>query len=561
MEGLIGRAHPVERLRAEVARAAANHGGLVLVTGEAGIGKSTLVGAAADEARRQGALVLNGACWDSGSAPGYWPWTQVVRAVRRHATPAEWGHTPQELSVLLGEAEPAEGAEEFQLFDAVTTALVTLSQRQPVVVVLEDLHWADAASLRLLEFAAQHTWFERLLLVGTYRDVEVEHPGHPLGPRILPLLAKATTVTLTGLDPREVGELMARTAGLDPDPGQIAEVHHRTGGNPFFVEQTARLWGSGGSVTAVAPGVQEVVRRRLLLLPAPVIELLTLAAVLGRQFHRQVLAVCAAMPVPQVDRMLDQAATARLVTIGGAGMFSFAHDLVRETLYGSADAPALHAQVVNELDRAPTLAGRVLPADLARHAHLAGPGLGNARRVQVIRDAATDATCRMALEECRGHLRRALDLVEDPRTRFLIVCDLGNALRNSARDHEQMWRTYETAASLARELGDPETLARAGLTVHRAPADPAHQDLARGLLADAYAALLGADPAELPEERLVDELTGHIASLARSGDDDDALSFSLWARHETIWGLGSATERVALTDEMMAVARRRSDPD
>jgi hypothetical protein len=563
MEGLIGRAHPAERLRAEVERAVASHGGLVLVTGEAGIGKSTLVAAMADEARGQGALVLNGACWDSDSAPGYWPWTQVIRAVRRHATPVEWERAPQALSVLLGEAE-AEAvmeADEFQLYDAVTTVLVTLSQSRPVVVVLEDLHWADPASLRLLEFAAQHTWFERLLLVGTYRDVEVEHPGHPLGPRILPLVAKATTITLTGLDPQEVGELMARTSGLDPDPGQIAEVHHRTGGNPFFVEQTARLWGSGGSVTAVAPGVQEALRRRLSLLPAPVVELLTLAAVLGRQFHRQVLAVCAAMPVPQVDRMIEQAVATRLVTVRGAGAFSFAHDLVRETLYDSADAPHLHAQVVQELDKAPSLAGKVLPADLARHAYLAGPSLNNARRIQVIRDAATDASCRMAIEECVGHLRRALDLVEDPRTRFLIMCDLGNSLRHFEKNHDEMWEVYEQAAAQARELDDPELLARAGLTLHPAPGGPAQKALARSLLVDAYTALLGSDPAALSEDRLADELTRHLASLARSGNDDDSLSFSLWARHETIWGLGSATERVLLTDELMAVARRRGDPD
>jgi hypothetical protein len=103
------------------------------------------------------------------------------------------------------------------LYDDVTTALVTVSGSCPVVVVLDDLHWADAASLRLLEFAARHTWFERLLLVGTYRDVEVDVPGHPLQPLILPLVAKATTVTLTGLELHDVAALISRTAGSEPD--------------------------------------------------------------------------------------------------------------------------------------------------------------------------------------------------------------------------------------------------------------------------------------------------------------------------------------------------------
>src|ERR687896_258325 len=200
------------------------------------------------------------------------------------------------LSVLLGEAQSTEAVDGFQLYDAVMTALVSVSQRTPVVVVLEDLHWADTASLKLLEFAAQHTWFERLLLVGTYRDVEVESAaGHPLQSLIMPLLVKATTVTLTGLSRDQVGTLMARTVGSAPDDDLVAEVHRRTGGNPFFVEQTARLWSADGAAGAVAPGVRDAVRRRLALLPGPVVELLGAAAVLGQEFDPQVLAASAAV--------------------------------------------------------------------------------------------------------------------------------------------------------------------------------------------------------------------------------------------------------------------------
>ncbi|MGH3241066.1 MAG: ATP-binding protein, partial [Spirillospora sp.] len=279
---LIGRDHPAGVLRAEIGRAADSHGGLVLIAGEAGIGKTALVTEAVEEARRQGALVLSGSCWDSDGAPGYWPWVQVIRSLRRAATPEEWAEvesaTAGGLSVLLGESGTGDPAEGFRLYDAVTTALVSVSQCRPVVVVLDDLHWADSASLQLLEFAAQHTWFERLLLVGTYRDVEVEWAEHPLRSRMLTLVAKAATVTLTGLDREAVGALMSRTAGRDPDDGLVAEVHRRTGGNPFFVEQTARLWRSGGSVTAIAPGVREALRRRLSLLPAAVARLLADAA-------------------------------------------------------------------------------------------------------------------------------------------------------------------------------------------------------------------------------------------------------------------------------------------
>lgn len=268
---LFGRDHPAGVLRSEIARATDSHGGLVLVTGEAGIGKSTLVTDAAHEARRRGALVVGGSCWDSDNTPGYWPWVQILRGLRRSATAAEWAAAQEasdgRLAVLLGDpvrvamggtdgpgpstlpgaapgaagapgsdgahggepgteagtsppgGGPPEGAEAFGLFDAVTTALVTVSQSRPLVVVLDDLHSSDPASLRLLEFAAQHAWFERLLLIGTYRDVEVDAPGHPLQQLILPLVSRAaTTLTLTGLGRDEVGALMTVTTGREPSP-------------------------------------------------------------------------------------------------------------------------------------------------------------------------------------------------------------------------------------------------------------------------------------------------------------------------------------------------------
>jgi hypothetical protein len=141
--GLIGRDHPAGVLRAEIGRAVDSHGGLVLVTGEAGIGKTTLVTDAMEVAREQGALVLSGSCWDSSAAPGLWPWVQVIRALRRQATAGEWAAAEEaasgQLTVLLGESgDPVDG---FGMYDAVTSALVAVSQRRPVLVVVDDLHW------------------------------------------------------------------------------------------------------------------------------------------------------------------------------------------------------------------------------------------------------------------------------------------------------------------------------------------------------------------------------------------------------------------------------------
>ncbi|MFF0257636.1 ATP-binding protein [Streptomyces microflavus] len=623
---LFGRDHPAGVLRSEIVRATDSHGGLVLVTGEAGIGKTTLVTDAAHEARRRGALVVGGSCWDSDSTPGYWPWVQVLRGLRRSATAAEWTAAQEaadgRLGILLGDpandgtaAGPsagdadgdgasgasADGAEAFGLYDAVTTALVTVSQSRPLVVVLDDLHSADPASLRLLEFAAQHAWFERLLLIGTYRDVEVEAPGHPLQQLILPLVSRASaTLTLTGLGRDEVGALMAVTTGREPAPQLVDEVHRRTGGNPFFVEQTARLWHSGSPVSTIPPGVREAVRQRLSLLPDAVVSLLTAAAVLGREFRRQVLAVVHGSPVPQVERLLESAIVARVVVPRPSGSYAFAHDLLRETLYaslGDADTRRRHAAAVRALDAHGGLGDAVRPGDLARHAHLAGEELERDRRIDLLLAAARDASGRLADEEAIGHYRRALALasgeagsesagipggtdevaagmpggtgeaspgrvaVPDRRRTALICLDLGEQLRHSGETAEGD-RLLDRAVDLARELDDPALLARVAITLYRRGTLGGGGAFMVTFLGEAHRKVTGKDGQDsLSADRLAQELAIHIMALARSGSDDEALAFSLWARHDSVWGLGSAVERLGLTDEMAVVGRRTQNLD
>jgi hypothetical protein len=563
---LIGRDHPAGVLRAELSRAASSHGGLVLVTGEAGIGKTTLVTGVVEEARRSGALVLSGACWDSESAPGYWPWTQVIRALRRTASPEEWATAEEAagtgLAVLLGESRPGQVAEGFPLFDAVASGLVAVSHRRPVVVVLDDLHWADAGSLKLLAFAAQHTWFERLLMVGTYRDTEVEVASHPARPLLLPLATRATVVSLTGLGRDDVADLMARTVGRRPDDAMAAEVHRRTGGNPFFVEQTARLWHAGGAVTAIAPGIRDALLRRLSLLPRPVSEVLTVAAVLGREFHHEVLAAIIEAPVRQADRLLDQAVTARLVVTLGAGRFAFVHDLVRETLYGQldvAEARRRHAAVVRAIDGAPDVWPLVVPADLAGHAYLSGDELPADRVIDLLLAARRDAGSRMAFEERLAHQRRAHERAGSaaPHRRIAIALELADALNHWGEATEAA-RVTEQAVAVAREAGDPHLLARVALAVYRSRGLGPPPPLAVDLLGEVHRVLTGDDLVTSPGG-FVPELTLRVSEAARRSGDDDTLAFALWARHDAVEPLGSAPERVEITTELMDVARRLSD--
>ncbi|HET6833056.1 MAG TPA: AAA family ATPase [Acidimicrobiales bacterium] len=589
---LIGRDRPAGTLQAEISRTIDSHGDLVLIAGEAGIGKTALVVAAMEEARRRDVLVLSAACWERGGAPGYWPWVQVVRNLERTALPQEWhgarAAAGDALSFLLGEASEAPrpaGSETggFRLYDAVTTLLVTASRSRAVVVVLEDLHWADPASVKLLDFVVRHSWFERLLVVGTYRDDEVEAAGHPLAPLILPLAAHARTIELAGLDRASVGLLMARTAARAPDEELAAEVHRRTGGNPLFVEQMARLWHGGTSIAGIAPVIRDAIERRLAHLPPGVVKVLTSAAVLGTEFDPLVLAACVGESVTEVNALLRQAITARLVVSVDDRRFSFAHELVRETLYGSlddAELRRLHAAVVRAIARSPDLRSRLVPADRANHARLAIPDVDAADALVLVIDAARDASRRLASEEAARHYGHALELVPEdaPRRRAAIALDLG-VEQQRAGELEQARQTFEKVVAVAQNLNDPALLARAALGLHGLGIGRRERGNHQiDLIDEARTRLIGDDPApgsglalrllaaasrarthHTPVDPAALELSARAVDLARRSGDDEALGSSLLARHDAIWEPGTAKERAALADEMTAAARRRAD--
>ncbi|HEX8927735.1 MAG TPA: AAA family ATPase, partial [Actinomycetota bacterium] len=245
--GLIGRREVLAVLRAAVEDAAAGRGRVVLLTGEPGIGKTAVAAGAAQAARQVGALVLWAACWQDEGTPGYWPWVQVARRLPSAAAAAGGGRSPALARLLHGAAapEPSElpseaspEAARFQLFDELTSALLAAAEARPVVVVLDDLQWADGASLLLLGFLARRLRDARLLVIGSCRDAELE-PGDRAASLLEAVAAAGTVLPLAPLTAGEVEAMMAGVLGEPPAPGLAAEVHRRSGGNPFFVQELA----------------------------------------------------------------------------------------------------------------------------------------------------------------------------------------------------------------------------------------------------------------------------------------------------------------------------------
>ncbi len=593
-ELIVGRERPLATLRDACQRADKRRGALVLVAGEPGIGKTALLAAAAGDAASAGALVVSGECWDGDGVPGYWPWIQVVRGVARAVEPDEWDRlrlaAGDALGRLLGEPGRAPtdvrfDEKGFALFDAVTTLLVEVSRTRPLVVMIDDLHWADGASVRMLEFVARHTALQAVLLVAAYRDVELDDDRHPLQAAVRALHANATIVALGGLDIGAVRSLVESAGFVGADASAIAEIHRRTGGNPFFIEQTARLWDSTGSIGGVAPGVRDAVERRLARQPSACVELLSTAALLGAEFGIGLLAAATDLDVAEASRRLQPAMTAHLLAAGDGATLRFVHDLVRETLRGwldESDRRKRHAAVSRAMERSPALTEGVSAALIALHAYLAVPDVEPTVAVGHLVAAANDASGRLAFEEACGHLRRALVLIPaGGPERVAVALQLG-AEQRRAGELEEARATFGAVLDDARVDGDAEAFARAALGLHGlghhliresasavALVDEARSMLTettnpvdRPLLARLLAAGSQARTHRLDGDRAEGErLSAEAVELARGSGDDEALFSSLFAHHDAIWRPGTAPSRLALAEEMTTVAGRLSDSE
>ena len=387
---------------------------VALIEGEPGIGKTRLAEEVAAEATRRGALVLWGRSFEGGAAPALWPWLPPLRALVALLP----GPPAPELTTLLSPAAVPGGGPmaaqpaRFALAEAVADLLAGSAATRPVVLVLDDLQWADVESLELLTSMVGRLADAPLLIVGTVRELEVGRNDTVVSTLAgLTRSTRARRLQLRGLARDATDALVDQTTGGALDRGAAAAIHARAEGNPFFATELARLVASGEGLPAgdVPSGVRDVVRRRLALLPAPTAELLTVAAVIGRDVDLGLLARASGRDLDGCLDDLEPAILHRLLVAGEQpGVYRFAHALVREVVIddiSSLRRARLHLRVADALDDIDDNA-----EILAEHLWQAVPiGVGT-RAAGALERAARVAVRRLSYASAQDLLERAVQL-------------------------------------------------------------------------------------------------------------------------------------------------------
>lgn len=604
----VGRAAELEKLRTLMPRAEGEGRRVALLAGESGAGKSRLTREFAAEAAAEGVLVLCGAC-DAAVRTPYRPFVEALDQLVRVTDPAELGAAlgtgGGELTRLLpdlpsrvGELpEPVEAdpdTERHRLHTAVADLLENVSRGRPVLVVLEDGHWADAPSLLMLRHLARSAGSGRLLLLATFRDTEADVPAGLA--ETLADLRRAEGVVrmrLSGLSGAEVSDLVSRAAGSDPDVGlgELPDtIHDLTGGNAFLVcelwralVETGIVQISGGEVRVTRPlsalgtpeSVHEVVGQRLSRLAPKTTDLLELAAVAGPEFELEPVRRAAGLSEDELLVALEEAV--------GSGMIEelrsqrlacrFTHEIVRRALYDQLSRlrrAELHLRVGEELERAGGASDRGL-ADLAHHFGAAAPFGGTERAVDYNLRAASAASAALAFDDAETRLRTAIEIgIEDEAERAGVLLELGSASHRAGKATSAQ-EAFVAAAEIARRLESAELLARAAIGYEEACWRPGiASQVSYELLEEALTAV-GEGDDELrigllsglarglsfvgePERGAL--VRGNAVALAREHGDRRALAWvlvrSYWARGTTPLEeiLAMLTEARDLAEEM-----------
>ena len=602
----VGREAELAELVGSLDDAFAGRGRLFLLAGEPGIGKSRLAEELMAHARARGARVLVGRSWEAGGAPAYWPWLQALRAYVRETDDAalrsQLAAGAADLAQILPElrqrfpelpeppAVESEGAR-FRLFEATANLLQNASERRPIVLVLDDLHAADAPSLLLLQFLARDLGSTRILVVGSYRD------AHPTpGPALAELLAEVARepvtrrLSLGGLSERELAEYVEVTEAEVASPELAAMLHEQTEGNPLFVGEMVRLLAmeglrpqSTGGKIGIPQSIRDVIARRLTHVSDECNRVLVLASILGREFALEALARLSGVSQDDLLETLDEAMAARLVSEvpGAPGRLGFAHVLIRDTLYEgltTARRVRLHRQAIGALEELYGDEAGPHLAELAPHA-IAGSDFEKGFRYG--RRAGDRALALLAYEEAARLYQTALEALElstpsDETARCELLLLLGEAeLR--AGDSLAAKAAFLEAAASARRIARPRELARAAagyggvfMDARAGGDDRLVPLLEEGLVslgdddvelrARLLARLAGALRDEPARDRR-DALSREALELARRSGDPTALAYALDGRAAAIMAPDTTVECFQLGSELCEVGERINDPE
>lgn len=601
-ERFVGRATLLAGLERDVGLVFGGRGRIALLSGEPGIGKSRTAAELARRAGERGAIAWTGRGVELGEAPAFWIWSQILRrAFSDHRASPPRGDT-----ALLRDAMPELGGGAgrggrplaardgsqalFRLAGALVPTLRAWSDAAPLVLLLDDLHRADLASLRLLEIVAAELAGARIAWVGTYRDGELR--GRAAAARTVASIARyanARSYAIGALTVAEVAELAADATSREVAREVAADLHARSGGNPFFVLQLLALGGPGRSLewlarapASVLPGaVREAIQVHVASLAPETRALLALAAAIGREFEAGVLAAAADEPVDTVVARLAEAAAIGVLhrpPEAGGDRYRFAHALVCETLLADRDPPsrrAGHRRIADALAARDDAGTRL--AEIAEHRVLAARVGAPGDAVEACRAAAADARRRAAVEESVRWTRRALDLLGSgpPRDalRLALLLELGEACTASA-EVEEGRRALREAFDLARRCVRPEEAARAALLYagfeEAPPLDesrvrlleraleglpPGDHPLRARVLARLSMALLHADD---PARRV--RLAREARAMARRVGDDETMGHVALCVRSSAWAPDNLEERLVLDREQRLAAERLADP-
>jgi DNA-binding SARP family transcriptional activator/tetratricopeptide (TPR) repeat protein len=604
---LVGRHRESALLRDWWASVAQGDRGLLLVDGDPGIGKTRLVGHLARAVEDEGTLVLWGRCDEEPVAP-FQPFAEALgryfhaESADRISRMPDW--QLEELSRLvlrLREYAPAFTPESgepentrFRFFEAVTATLGELSDNGTLLLVVDDLHWADQPTLLLMRHVLRNIDQAKLGIVGMYIDTEVP-TDHRLRGALADFRSDHTveTVHLQGLNEDGVEELVR---GWPKAPADLVpRLCKLTDGNPLFLEEMLRHLNeqsSDAGDASVPPdldppeAIRELVARRVSRLPEDVIYLLQAAAVAGQECEGGIVAEAAALSAEQQLDAFDRAEESRLLRrVGGLvrDRYAFTHALVRDAIYGEllrGRRVRYHHKIAAATERQHGDSLDTYVNELAHHFYM-GAALADADKAVRYCIAAGERALRLlAFEEAVGHLTRALEVAEkfgdpDSPARCDALIALAEA-QNRAGDVGQASANFARAAALARSIGDPERLAttalRAGPLSYLGIVG-AHKEQME-LLEEARAVLPGDDshlraritaqlglvtvaasgvPAPGALERGL-ALNTEAVAMARRLGDRVALGHALRARMHVLWGIDVAAERLAAGTELGEIA-------